>query len=58
MALQGGNEINRAAWKMFCDISRLEFQKLYDRLEVHLVERGESFYNAAMPALVDELTQV
>ena len=55
--LQSGNEENIAAWKMFCAISRNEFQKIYDRLDVVLEERGESFYNALMPPMVKELTE-
>ena len=37
---------------MICDVSRLEFQKLYSRLDVTLVEKGESFYNPFMPGMV------
>jgi arginyl-tRNA synthetase len=43
--LQSGDADNLAAWQLFCDISRAEFQKLYTRLDVELLERGESFYN-------------
>lgn len=30
---------------MLCDLSRLEFQKIYDRLNIKIEEVGESFYN-------------
>ena len=32
-----------------------EFQKIYDRLDVSIKERGESFYNDRMPKVVEEL---
>ncbi|XP_021925431.1 arginine--tRNA ligase, cytoplasmic isoform X2 [Zootermopsis nevadensis] len=43
------------AWQLICDVSRREFQKVYDRLDVTLVERGESFYQKRMERLVEEL---
>lgn len=55
--LQAGNEDVGKAWKMICDVSRKEFQNIYDRLDVTLKERGESFYNDLMPKLVEELKQ-
>ena len=45
LSLQSGDEDCLAAWRMFCDVSRTEFEKLYSRLDVSLIERGESFYN-------------
>jgi len=36
-------------------VSRLAFQKIYDRLDITLEERGESFYNSLIPPLVEEL---
>ena len=53
--LQSGDAASLAAWKRICAASRLEFEKLYARLGVALEERGESFYNARLPAVVDEL---
>jgi|SaaInlStandDraft_6_1057023.scaffolds.fasta_scaffold26017_2 arginyl-tRNA synthetase len=50
--LQGGDPTTLAAWKVICDISRKEFQKIYDRLDVTLIERGESFYNPFIPATI------
>lgn len=43
------------AWQLFCDISRAEFQQIYDRLECTLTERGESFYNPYIPTVLQEL---
>ncbi|XP_002735133.1 arginine--tRNA ligase, cytoplasmic-like [Saccoglossus kowalevskii] len=36
------------AWNLICDVSRREFQKIYDRLDIKIVERGESFYQDMM----------
>jgi arginyl-tRNA synthetase len=43
------------AWNLLCDQSRREFQVIYDRLNVNLTERGESFYNPYLSAVVDDL---
>ncbi len=53
--LQGGDEESRKAWALLCEQSRKEFQKIYDRLDVKLTERGESFYN---PMLADTVAEV
>lgn len=53
--LQGGNEKTLQAWKLICDLSRIEFQKIYDRLDINLEERGESFYNPFLPDVVKTL---
>eukprot|EP00658_Telonema_sp_P-2_P056990 TRINITY_DN4544_c0_g1_i3.p1 TRINITY_DN4544_c0_g1~~TRINITY_DN4544_c0_g1_i3.p1 ORF type:complete len:470 (-),score=124.55 TRINITY_DN4544_c0_g1_i3:124-1533(-) len=42
-------------WKLLCDISRCEFQKIYDRLNVTVDEIGESFYNPMLPKTVEDL---
>lgn len=52
VALQGGNELNLLAWKKLCDVSRVEFQRIYDQLDVRLEECGESFYNKMLPQVV------
>ncbi|XP_076289361.1 arginine--tRNA ligase-like protein [Lasioglossum baleicum] len=43
------------AWQLICDVSRKEFQKVYARLDIKLIERGESFYQKRMESLVKEL---
>uniref|UniRef100_U5EN81 Probable arginine--tRNA ligase, cytoplasmic n=1 Tax=Corethrella appendiculata TaxID=1370023 RepID=U5EN81_9DIPT len=53
--LQGGDPNSLKAWNMICDVSRKEFQKIYDRLDVKLIERGESFYQDRMKVVVKEL---
>lgn len=55
VALQSKEPSIYNAWKKICAISRAEFQVIYDRLGVSLIERGESFYNALMPDLVQDL---
>lgn len=52
--LQSGDEDSLASWKQICDISRKEFQKIYDILNIQgLEERGESFYNPYLEGIVD-----
>jgi arginyl-tRNA synthetase len=53
--LQGGDPVSLKAWRLLCDQSRREFQKIYDRLAIDLSERGESFYNPLLPAVVADL---
>lgn len=53
--LQAGAEDARRAWELLCEQSRREFQVIYDLLDVHLIERGESFYNPLLPSIVEEL---
>lgn len=40
---------------MLCDLSRKEFQTIYDRLDISLSEVGESFYNPMLRPIVEEL---
>ncbi|XP_066572549.1 arginine--tRNA ligase, cytoplasmic isoform X1 [Amia ocellicauda] len=42
------------AWNLICDVSRQEFQKVYDCLDVKLIERGESYYQDMMTTVVKE----
>lgn len=41
-------------WKYFCQVSRQEFNKIYERLGVKVDEYGESFYNPMLPGIVKE----
>ncbi|HEY9601167.1 MAG TPA: arginine--tRNA ligase [Allocoleopsis sp.] len=56
--LQAGAEDSRRAWQLLCEQSRREFQAIYDMLDIQLVERGESFYNPLLSAVVDDLNQL
>lgn len=53
--LQSGADDTRKAWKLLCDQSRREFQVIYDLLDICITERGESFYNPLLPAVVEDL---
>jgi len=53
--LQGGDPVSLRAWGLLCDQSRREFQAIYDRLDIRLRERGESFYNPLLAAVVADL---
>jgi arginyl-tRNA synthetase len=53
--LQGGDPVSLKAWGLLCDQSRREFQKIYDRLDIALCERGESFYNPCLAGVVADL---
>lgn len=53
--LQSGEPNSRKAWQLICDVSRKEFQKIYDRLDVRLTECGESFYQSRMVEIVKYL---
>jgi arginyl-tRNA synthetase len=56
--LQAGAEDTNRAWKLLCDQSRREFGVIYDLLDIKLTERGESFYNPLLPAVVEDLTNL
>ena len=53
--LQAGDPHCRAIWTLLCDISRAEFQNVYNILKVQLEEVGESFYNGMIPKIIEEL---
>ncbi|KAJ0250983.1 Arginine--tRNA ligase [Hirschfeldia incana] len=53
--LQGGDPIYRKAWAKICEISRTEFAKVYQRLQIELEEKGESFYNPYIANVIGEL---
>ncbi|KAJ0694109.1 putative arginine--tRNA ligase [Helianthus annuus] len=56
VALQSGKEEKyQKAWAQICEISRRGFEKVYERLGVHLEEMGESFYNPYIPLALKEL---
>lgn len=53
--LQSGDPVSRRAWQLLCDQSRREFEQIYGRLDIRLQERGESFYNPYLAAVVADL---
>nr|XP_033783192.1 arginine--tRNA ligase, cytoplasmic isoform X2 [Geotrypetes seraphini] len=50
--LQNHNPDIIKAWNLICDVSRKEFQRIYDCLDIKLIERGESFYQEMMTDVV------
>jgi arginyl-tRNA synthetase len=53
--LQSGEATATTAWKALCEQSRQAFQTLYDRLDITIQERGESFYNPLLADVVQDL---
>ncbi|KAJ8297778.1 hypothetical protein KUTeg_024309 [Tegillarca granosa] len=53
--LQNYEDNHMKAWNLICDVSRKEFNNIYDRLGVTIQERGESFYQERMKEVVQEL---
>ncbi|ETW07548.1 arginine-tRNA ligase [Aphanomyces invadans] len=51
--LQAGDADSLEAWRILCEVSRKEYQKVYDRLDVRLDEMGESFYNPIIPRVIE-----
>ncbi|HAL92571.1 MAG TPA: arginine--tRNA ligase [Verrucomicrobia bacterium] len=57
--LQAGDPENRALWQKFIDLSMAEFSRIYARLGVSFeLVRGESFYNDALPGVVEKLQRL
>jgi arginyl-tRNA synthetase len=56
--LQAGDPNSIQAWQLLCDQSRREFEQIYQRLDIELTERGESFYNSLLPEVVADLEQL
>ena len=52
--LQGGDEECREIWQVLCYVSRKEFEKVYNRLDITVTECGESFYNDKIAPVIDE----
>jgi len=55
--LQSGDAHCTDGWKMLCALSRVEFQKIYDRLDINVEEVGESFYNPMLAPMIEELLE-
>lgn len=54
--LQAGQPEELAAWETLCAASRVEFERIYNMLNIEgLQERGESFYNPYLKDVVEEL---
>ncbi len=56
--LQQGDPENLELWRQFIRLSLAEFQKIYDRLDVHFDHsRGESYYNEDLPLVLERLQE-
>lgn len=55
--LQGGDETSKIVWEHICEISRRAFHEIYDLLDVHLQERGESFYNPYLEGVIRDFEE-
>lgn len=53
--LQGGDAEALKVWQTICEVSRRAFQEVYRILDIHLEERGESFYNPMLEKVVKDL---
>jgi arginyl-tRNA synthetase len=54
--LQAGDAENVSIWKETVDLSMKEFERAYQVLDIHYdIQRGESFYNDRLPAVVERL---
>ncbi len=57
VALQSGDPTARKAWEIICEISRKAYQEIYDLLDIHIIERGESFYNPYLNEIIDDFNK-
>ena len=55
--LQQGDKEFLKAWEILCELSRTFFRKIYARLDITNNEYGESFYNAMIPSVIQELEE-
>ncbi|MBN2285779.1 MAG: arginine--tRNA ligase [Tissierellales bacterium] len=54
--LEGGNAEAKALWEWFKEVSLIEFNRVYDMLNIHFDSfAGESFYSDKMARVIDEL---
>jgi len=53
--LQRGDAETLRIWRAFCNESLRHCHAIYERLNVSLIDRGESFYNDLMPQVIDRL---
>mmetsp|Transcript_28114 Transcript_28114/g.74366 ORF Transcript_28114/g.74366 Transcript_28114/m.74366 type:complete len:586 (-) Transcript_28114:28-1785(-) len=53
--LQSGGVFALSAWQKICDVSRVAFERIYQRLDIKIEERGESYYNSMIEPIVAEL---
>jgi arginyl-tRNA synthetase len=58
LELQSGDTNCLELWKIICQISRDEYEKIYQKLHIKpIVEMGESFYNQYITSVINELKE-
>lgn len=45
------------AYRNLCEISRKGFQEIYQRLNIKVTEKGESFYSSKIPQVIEDLKE-
>ncbi|MGB7084339.1 MAG: arginine--tRNA ligase, partial [Phormidesmis sp.] len=55
--LQAGDANVLEAWQNVCQLSKRAYRKIYDLLNISedIIDRGESFYNPRLPAVITDL---
>ncbi len=57
--LQAGDQENLRIWNECVELSMKEFEAAYEILDIHYdIQRGESFYNDRLPAVVERLLRI
>ena len=58
--LQAGDPEVLEAWERVCQLSKRSYRKIYDLLNIaeDIVDRGESFYNPFLPAVIEDLREL
>ena len=58
--LQFGDEKTLLAWKIVCQLSSRAYQVIYNLIGIsaNIIERGESFYNAMLPEVLEDLDKL
>ena len=55
--LQSQDPESVKSWESICEISRKGFSAIYDLLDVHIIERGESFYSPSLKQVVENFME-
>ena len=55
MKLQQGDDRTFKAWQLLCKISEQEFGRIYERLDIKIENKGESFYNPLIKPMLEDL---
>ncbi len=57
--LQAGDPDVLDAWERVCQLSKRSYRKIYDLLNIaeDIIDRGESFYNPFLPAVIEDLQE-